>query len=279
MKPPEPTQSAATAPSFGTLGALEVRLARSAAEIAASQRLRYHVFYEEMSAEPSPEMARTARDFDVFDPICDHLLVIDHSAPSDLGGFSVVGTYRLLRQDVAERHGGFYTQGEFDVEGLIARRPPGTRFLELGRSCTHLRYRNKPTIELLWHGIMSYVALHKMDVMFGCASIAGTDPGLLAPQLAFLHHEFGAPAEWVARAQPGRRIDMNRLSKEDVNVREALRALPPLIKGYIRAGCYIGDGAVVDPQFGTTDVLIILPVDRISDRYYSRFAKPETVSG
>jgi L-ornithine Nalpha-acyltransferase len=47
--------------------------------------------------------------------------------------------------------------------------------------------------------------------------------------------------------------------------------LPPLAKGYLRLGAFIGDGAVVDHQFGTTDVLVILPVSAINTRYMQHF--------
>src|SRR4249920_2204375 len=42
-------------------GDFEVRLAKSAAEIDAAQALRYRVFYEEMTAHPTPEMAARLR--------------------------------------------------------------------------------------------------------------------------------------------------------------------------------------------------------------------------
>ncbi len=257
---------------LATSGALEVRVSTSQADIEASQALRYQVFYEEMSAQPSAEMEALRRDFDDFDKICDHLLVFDRSAPPrEDGGVPVVGTYRLLRQDVADSHSGFYTADEYDISLFEQRMGKGTRFLELGRSCTHRKYRTKPTIELLWRGIMAYVARHDLDVMFGCASIEGTDPDRLAVPLSFLYHEYLAPADWRVRAVDARFVDMNRLPKEEIDLRTALKALPPLIKGYIRAGAYIGDGAVVDHQFGTTDVLIIFPVSEINDRYFSRF--------
>ncbi len=255
-----------------TSGKLEVRLASSQAEIEASQELRYQVFYQEMSARPSPEMAALRRDFDDFDHVCDHLLVFDHGASvREDGGPMVVGTYRLLRQDVADRSGGFYTTAEYDIAPFVARMRQGTRFLELGRSCTHHAYRNKPTIELLWRGIMAYVHAYDLDVMFGCASIEGTDPDSLALPLSFLYHDYLAPEEWRVRAVADRFVEMNRMPVDQVELRKALKALPPLIKGYIRAGAYIGDGAVVDYQFGTTDVLIIFPVEQINERYRSRF--------
>ena len=181
----------------------------------------------------------------------------------------MVGTYRLLRQPLAEDYGGFYTAGEFDIGALIARHG-NLQFLELGRSCVLAPYRNKRTVELLWHGIWIHPA-KPLDVMFGCASLDGTDPERLALPLSFLHHYAPAPEAWRAQALPERYVDMNRMSKEAINPKDALRALPPLIKGYLRLGAYIGDGAVVDHEFGTTDVLIVLPVSAIKKRYFEHF--------
>lgn len=258
--------------TLGRIGSLEVRLARTAAEIRKAQKLRYRVFYQEGPALPDPGHMFARRDIDTFDAICDHLLVLDHSQQDHhlRSGPAVVGTYRLLRQQLAEDYGGFYTAGEFDIGGLLSRHR-GLSFLELGRSCVLLPYRNKRTVELLWHGIWSYVLQNRIDVMFGCASMDGTDPSRLAIPLSFLHHSALAPELWRARALPKRYVEMNRLSKESIDPKTALRTLPPLIKGYLRLGAHIGDGAVIDHQFGTTDVLIVLPVSAISERYIEHF--------
>ncbi len=254
------------------MGTLEVRLAQTAAEVRQAQKLRYRVFYEEGAAIPTPGRLLARRDIDAYDAICEHLLVLDHAA-RDMPAINrpaVVGTYRLLRQRLAEDHGGFYTAGEFDIGSLIARHD-NLQFLELGRSCVLPPYRNKGTVELLWHGIWSYVLQNRLDVMIGCASLDGTEPHRLALPLSFLHHFARAPENWRARALPARYVEMNRLSKEGIDPKEALRALPPLIKGYLRLGAYIGDGAVVDHEFGTTDVLIVLPVAAINPRYIEHF--------
>jgi putative hemolysin len=265
-----PLAGAAATPSLGRIGSLEVRLARTVGEVKEAQALRYRVFYEEMSAVPDSRALLTRRDADEFDAICDHLLVIDHAALK-VGAFGrrrppIVGTYRLLRQEVAEQHGGFYTAREFDVDTLIARHP-GQRFLELGRSCVLPAYRGKRTVELLWQGVWAYVLMHGIDVMIGCASLEGTDPHRLAGALSFLHHNARAVDEWHVAALPSRHVAMDRVGRNGVDMRRALNALPPLIKGYLRLGAMIGDGAVVDYQFGTTDVCMILPVARISQRY------------
>jgi L-ornithine Nalpha-acyltransferase len=259
------------APVFGRLGSLEVRLARTAAEVRMAQALRYRVFYEEGRAIPTATSRRVGCDADAFDPICDHLLVFDHDAQDADGSSAAVGTYRLLCQEQAARHGGFYSAGEFDIGDLVARHT-GLRFLELGRSCVLAPYRNKRTLELLWHGIGAYAAQYRPDVMIGCASLDGTDPDALALPLSFLHRHARAPENWRAHALPGRAIAMDRLPRDAVDPAAALRVLPPLIKGYLRLGAYVGEDAVVDSAFGSVDVLIVLPMSRIKTRYFARFS-------
>ncbi len=254
------------------IGSLEVRIARTAAEVRQAQRLRYQVFYDEGGATADAATTLVRRDVDAFDAVCDHLLVIDHE-PNEHNGHrapAVVGTYRLLRQEVARRHGGFYSGIEYDVDALVGGHPE-LRFLELGRSCVLAPYRNKRTLELLWHGIGAYTTRHRPDVMIGCASLDGTDPAQLALPLSFLHHYARAPEGWRANAHADRYVEMNRMPADAIDQKAALRSLPPLIKGYLRLGAYIGEGAVVDHQFGTTDVLIILPVAKIKSRYLSHF--------
>jgi L-ornithine Nalpha-acyltransferase len=258
--------------SLGKLGSLEVRLAQTAAEVRQAQKLRYRVFYQEGPAIANPSRLFARRDVDAYDAICDHLLVLDHAArdAQNANRPAVVGTYRLLRQPLAEEFGGFYTAAEFDIGALIARHP-NLQFLELGRSCVLAPYRNKRTVELLWHGISGYIKQNKTDVMFGCASLDGTEPKQLALPLSFLHHYSRAPENWRTRTVPERYVEMNRMSKETIDPREALRNLPPLVKGYLRLGAYIGEGAVIDHEFGTTDVLIVLPMEAITKRYNERF--------
>ncbi len=266
--------------SFGRIGPLEVRLARNSREVRLAQALRFKVFYEEMSAQSGPAAFLRRRDVDGFDAICDHLLVVDHEPDPEIFPRmrdrrrpAVVGTYRLLRQEVAERLGGFYSASEFDIAALIERKRP-LNFLELGRSCVLKPYRTRRTIELLWAGNWAYVQHFGIDVMIGCASLEGTEPERLALPLSFLHHTARAPEEWRVAALPDRAVGMNRMPAEAINVRAALNALPPLLKGYLRLGAHIGDGAVVDNQFGTTDVCVVLPVASINPRYFGHFGAP-----
>ncbi len=257
-------------------GSTLIRFARSPQEIEVAQKLRYHVFYEEMSAAASAEARATRRDADRYDAHCDHLIIVktESSGRFALDDGEMVGTYRLLPQTRAAPCGGFYTQGEFDIAPLIARKPD-LNFLELGRSCVLKAFRTRAIINLLWQGIWDYVRAHRFDVMFGCASFPGADASSHQPILDYLSRHHAPPPEWHARALSAKFIAMGSDASHRLEARAALRAIPPLIKGYLQLGCYIGDGAVIDRQFNTTDVLIILPVANINPRYFERFGQPD----
>ena len=255
---------------LGRINSLEIRLATRARDVRLAQKLRFRVFYDEMSATPNPVTYLSRRDIDLYDGICDHLIVIDRSLAKTRSRSGVVGTYRLLRQDLAAAHGGFYTTREFDIGGLLSRHED-LRFLELGRSCVLPAYRDRRVVELLWHGIWTYVVRHRIDAMIGCASFEGTGTDPLPLPLSFLHHQAAAPDAWAVRAHPGRYVEMNRMARDMIDTRAAMRALPPLIKGYLRLGAFVGNGAVIDRQFGTTDVFIALPVASIKHRYIAHF--------
>jgi len=249
-------------------GALQVRLAETPADIEAAQALRYRVFYQEMGAHPTMEMALAQRDFDAFDRVCDHLLVIDQAKGA--GGDAVVGTYRLIRRAAARRHGRFYTASEYDVSRIEAY--PGA-LLELGRSCVESASRTRATMQLLWRGIAAYVFHCGIELMFGCASLPGTDPDGLALPLSYLYHYHLAPPELRARALPERFVEMNRQPKDSINPAQALPLLPPLLKGYLRLGGFVGDGAVVDHQFNTTDVCVLVKTDLVTEKYYRHYER------
>ncbi|SMH35779.1 GNAT family N-acetyltransferase [Mesorhizobium australicum] len=259
---------------LGRIGPLEVRLARNSSEIAAAQEVRFRVFYDELGAKRDYVHELEALDADRFDAICDHLVVFD-TAISGPDHRQIVGTYRLLRQEAASVAGGFYSSDEFEMDVLVARHP-GRRFLELGRSCVLPEYRTKRTVELLWQGIWAYARRHGVDVMTGCASFPGVIPAAHAEALSFLAHHCAADADWHTRAVSARFHTMDLMPVEAVNQKAALLAMPPLIKGYLRLGARFGEGCVVDRDFGTTDVFVILPVERISERYINYYGAEAT---
>jgi L-ornithine Nalpha-acyltransferase len=256
--------------TLGAIGELEVRLAATKSDIRRAQKLRYRVFFEEGGAKPDATARLTGRDVCRFDDVCDHLIVVDNAIRRADGAPTVVGAYRLLRGEVAAANFGFYSAGEFDVGSLVARHP-GKRLLELGRSCVATGYRGKRTLELLWRGIWAYARHYGVEVMFGCASFPGANPAAHAAALHFVRSEGDADAQWDVRALPGRAVPPTSHGEGPIDARAALRALPPLIKGYWRLGAKFGPEAVVDESFGATDVFAVLPVAEIEPRYIHYF--------
>ena len=271
---PTRTEAGRPAPAdekgFGEIRAqtMGVRLAAEPWELDAAQALRYRVFYEEMGAHATPEVAAARRDSDEFDAVADHLLVVDHARGE--GRESVVGTYRLLRRASAARIGRFYSSAEYDIARLTGY---DGEVLELGRSCVDQAYRTRGTLQLLWRGIAAYVFKHRIDLMFGCASLHGTDPDALAAPLAYLWHTHLAPPALRPRALAHRHVEMNRMPIEAIDQRAVLTELPPLIKGYLRLGGFVGDGAVIDHQFNTTDVCVVVKTDLVTDKYYRHYER------
>lgn len=265
-----PDGDTAPSPGFTELrsGQLGVRLATTPAEIDAVQALRYRVFYEEMGARPDDIAALARRDRDAFDEVAHHLLVLDHAIGD--GPEAVVGTYRLIRASGAARLGGFYSAAEYDISPV---QHIAGELLELGRSCVDSAYRGRAAMQLLWRGIAAYVFLYGIDLMFGCASLPGTDPDRVAAELSYLYYHHLAPPHLRPRALPGRYIEMRRLEPGAFDSRRTLIALPPLIKGYLRLGGFVGDGAVIDTQFNTVDVAIVVKTDLVTDKYYRHYER------
>lgn len=249
-------------------GNLGVRIAATDEERDAAQALRYRVFYEEMGARPDSRTARLRRDVDEFDDYADHLLVIDHAISS--GARGVVGTYRLMQGDAARKLGKFYTSSEYDISPLTEF---PCRLLEVGRSCVDRNYRGRAAMQLLWRGIASYIFLHRIDVLFGCSSLPGTNPDALSDELTYLYHNHLAPPALRVRALPERRVEMLRSDPQLLDHRRSLARLPPLIKGYLRLGGYVGDGAVIDEQFNTTDVAVLVKSELLADKYYRHYER------
>lgn len=272
LRPPRAIRDLRGLPAvLGRSGALELRLATTKKEIRKLQRLRFKIFYEEGSAIARPADTACRRDRCPFDRLCDHLLVVDTEAPDGDGGLKrkIVGTYRLLRSDMIGRDG-FYSGGEFDLAPLLFRHRD-KRFLELGRSCVHPAYRSKRAIDLLWHGIGIYAAHHGIDVLIGCSSLPGTALDALAVPLSYAFHYAAAPPPWQVLAVASRAARMDRLDKDAFDPRRAMAGLPPLIKAYLRTGGTFASQAVVDHQFGTTDLFTVLPLVEANARYLAHF--------
>jgi putative hemolysin len=247
---------------------LAIRLADTPCEVKAAQRLRWKVFFDEMGAQP-PLGLEPGLDLDVYDAWCDHLLVLDEALE---GASQIVGTYRLLREARLPKGQPFYSAQEFDLTDILSDTCMSGQLLELGRACVVPEYRTSATIALLWRGIAEYIAAHNIRLMLGCASFHGTDPAEHALGLSYLTHKHLAPIGCRPRAKGANAVSTDLLRSGTYDERTALMTLPPLVKGYLRSGAMIGEGAFVDHDFNTIDVCIIMPVEQITGRYLSRFS-------
>lgn len=242
---------------------LETRIARSPEDLKAAQRLRYRVFVQELGADGPLVDHEEQLERDSFDPIVDHLLLIDtRRDPAD--GDHVVGVYRLLKSEVAQQHGKFYSDEEYDLSAL---RQSGRSMVELGRSCVDPAYRGGSGMLLLWNALASYVLDNDIEIMFGVASFHGTDIEALAPALSWLHHHHLAPPELrpTARGPNAQRMDL--IPADQLDRRAAMTSMPALIKAYLRLGGVVGEGAWIDHAFNTTDVFLLMDTKAMSDRH------------
>jgi putative hemolysin len=257
-------------PTLARSGALEARLATSKRDVRKAQKLRHRVFFEEGGATPDPTARLIRRDVCRFDRVSDHLIVVDKTETHRDGTPGVVGVYRLLRQDMAERNFGFYSACEFDVESLIGRRPD-MRFLEVGRACIASTHRGRHVLELLWRGLWAYARHHRIDAMIGCASLPGADASVHFGAIRTLAAG-GVDSAWRV-APRADRMDavFEGGGAEPADRRSLLRILPPLVKGYWRLGATFSPTPVVDHAFNTTDVFVVMPLCEIEGRYLQYF--------
>lgn len=245
-----------------------LRLARDGRDLRAAQRLRYRVFVEELGAS-GPLVDHADRlERDAFDPVFDHLLLIDQRRDPDLLE-DVVGAYRLLPSDRLATGGQFYSEGEYDLTPL---RESGRKLLELGRSCVHPDHRGGTAMYHLWNALADYVLERDIEILFGAASFHGTDVGALTQSLAYLHHHHMAPEGLRVRAREGFQ-PMDLLPVEALDRKAAMAATPALIKAYLRLGGFVGEGAWIDHAFNTTDVCLVMDTGRMSERHRGFYTK------
>ncbi|SFK61510.1 GNAT family N-acetyltransferase [Shimia haliotis] len=247
----------------------EVRLARSEEDLKAAQRLRYRVFVEELGSGGDLVDHEGRLERDKFDPFFDHMILVDRAlACEDID--KVVGVYRLLRQDMAEEMGQFYSEDEYDLSKLKAS---GRRLMELGRSCLLPEYRGGAAMFHLWNAMAAYVAEHEIEILFGVASFHGTDVEALAQPLSLLHHRHLAPEDIRTRILPQHHQSMNLMAEDQIDRRAAMVEVPALIKAYLRLGGFVGEGAFIDRTFNTTDVCLILDTARMNEKNRALYSK------
>ncbi|NIZ09933.1 GNAT family N-acetyltransferase [Pseudooceanicola sp. HF7] len=247
----------------------ETRLARTEDDLLAAQHLRYQVFVRELGGGGEMVDHDAELEKDRFDPHFDHLILLDQARPGTMRD-KVVGVYRLLPGDRAAELGQFYSEDEYDLSVL---KDSGRKLLELGRSCLHPDYRGGEAMVRLWSALSDYIAEREIEVLFGVASFHGTDIAALAAPLSLLHARHLAPEDIRTRAQPEAFQPMDLIPEAQLDRVAAMRAIPALIKGYLKLGGFVGEGAFVDHDFNTVDICLVLDLQRLNEkqsRLYTR---------
>lgn len=242
-----------------------IKLVHTKSELKKAQALRYSVFYKEKKAKPTLPKKLIRLDYDKIDKFADHLIIIDKNKKN-----KVVGTYRLIRGDVAELYGGYYSSTEFNLINIVNNYQK-KHILELGRSCVHKNYRNGTIMNLLWKAIAEYVKLYDIKVLIGCASFSGTDPIKYSEELTYLRDNFSLPANLSVKSYDKNIYPAYKLNNDNSNQLRTFAKLPPLIKGYLRVGGKVSDNFFVDHRFNTIDLFVVVSTDDIDTRYKKKY--------
>jgi len=244
----------------------DVKLAESRNEIKLAQKLRYKVFFSERIHSPILNIGNFRRDSDKFDNYADHIIV--KFRKSKFSKARVIGTYRLLKQSVADKKSGFYSCDEFNLDNLLNSKIY-KNMLELSRSCISQKFRNKNVLKLMWNEIYRYINENNIDALFGTASFLDTNINKIEDQLIYLNNNHKMSENIKVNALANYKVKVDYEKKIDINLKLVSR-LPTLIKAYLKFNATIGEGAVIDKKFKTTDVFVFLPIEEINKDYVNK---------
>jgi len=250
------------------VGNLIIKLAETNSEIKHAQSLRYSVFYKEKNAKATLSKKMLRRDFDKIDRFADHLIVIDKNRRNFQN--KIIGTYRLMRGDLANQYGGFYTSTEFDLSNIL-QLYKNNEILELGRSCVHKKYRNGTTMNLLWKAIANYISIYDIKILLGCVSFPGTNVMKFSDQLSYLKRNYSLQNELFVKSLDNNIYPIHNSKNKNISDIINFVKLPPLIKGYLRVGGKVSENCFVDHDFNTIDLCVIVKTNNIDDKYKKRF--------
>jgi len=245
-----------------------IKLAENQEEIEAGLHLRYKVYCQEIGAVILDKYLEKEIEFDDLDQYCDHLILIDNSVEGQLKD-KVVGYYRLIQKEAADKVGGFYSTHEFDISDFLNNYKG--KVLELGRTCVLPKYRNSATMNLLWKGVAKYIEENNIDAMFGCVSAPGLDCSAYKEGFSFLYHNYSL--DYSITAKDG--VSMNMMKNEDIDPKQAIKNLPPLIKGYLKVNAKFGQEAFVDYDYNLTDIFVMADIKNADEKYKKHYLSVE----
>lgn len=232
-------------------------------ELVQALKLRYEVFHLEMMGKQK----KTQVDVDMFDFVCDHLIIVDKKSQK------IIGTYRLNCSLFSSQ---FYSAEEFNLRKILEQ--PGAK-LELGRACIHADHRRGIVISMLWRGIAEYMNATGSQILFGCASIKTES----ARSAALIYQYFKQQGRFKddlltppTAAYSMENLDLWIASFKDrplteAEITEAESLIPALCRAYLKAGAYLGGEPAYDPAFHCIDFLTILPIENLNRTLWRKY--------
>lgn len=255
----------------------EVRLTRNKEERKQVRQLRYRVFVEEEGASATEEQRALGEEYDSYDRYAEYMAVFHNGR--------VVGTYRIIDRNAAEKMGGFYTENEFNISKI---KKYNGNIAEMSRACVEREYRdNALVMRMLWAGLGEMIVRRKIGVIFGVASFVGSNPAKSAQAISYLYYNHLSPLRLRATVLPEKfsagvnpkLSRMNILPREFVDAADAKAEMTPLIKGYLRLGATFGRGVYIDTPFNSYDIFVMIETRKMDSAYQKHFLGRENALG
>ena len=101
----------------------------------------------------------------------------------------------------------------------------------------------------------------------GCASFNGTNPSKFKDEFSLLYKKYRLPKNYNVQSLQDNEIS----SGKNIKVSNTFNRLPPLIKGYLRAGGMVSENFYIDKEFETIDYCVIMLTEKIASRYQNKF--------
>lgn len=241
-------------------GGFTIKTVENWTELEQVLRLRHEVFHKEFIGQELP----LGLDFDRYDPLGDHLVIVDKESGK------IVGTYRLICSKFAQN---FYTASEFGIEGFLQQ--PGVK-LELSRACIHKDFRDGSVISLLWRGLVQYAQQSQAAYLFGCASIRSMDIAEVQTIYEYLGSKDFLSTDFGIGPVNSYKMPGWKAASGSGTGAEAGKALvPPLLNSYLRAGAKVFGEPALDSAFRCVDLFTVLNLEKVTPLYERRYQTSE----
>ncbi|WP_233270327.1 GNAT family N-acetyltransferase [Chachezhania sediminis] len=223
-------------------GRYRAELAQGTGDVAEAQALRGLAF-------------RTGGpDVDVFDDLCDHVLV------RDVRSGTLVCCFRLLTLSGGAEIGQSYSAQFYGLSGLESFEGP---MVEMGRFCLHPDWSDPDILRVAWGAMTAYVDQNGIEMLFGCSSFTGTETEAYLDAFAVLKDRHLGPKRFLPRIKAPDVFRFAARLRRKPDMKQAMLRMPPLLKTYLLMGGWVSDHAVVDRAMNTLHVFTGLEIKAI----------------